>query len=423
VTNRKIGLKEVRGLKNNEILWDRSVPGFGVRRQQSETISYFLKYRTSDGRQRWLTIGRHGAPWTPELARQEALKILGQVVAGDDPSALRAEVRHGLTVSDLCDQYLVEAESGRLLTRRKIAKKTSTIATDRGRIDRHIKPLLGSSKVSVVSGADVERFMHAVAEGKTAGKIKTDRKRGLAIVKGGKGAATRTVGLLGAIFSYAVRAGIRSDNPVHGVMRFADGRRDRRLTDSEYQQIDKALCDAQAKAIWPFAIGAIRFLLLSGWRSGEVLGLKWSELDLDRRTARLTDTKTGRSLRPLSARVCAVLRSTPKLSNYVFPASRGDGRMTGFPKIWARIMKANSVSPEVTPHTLRHSYASLASDLGYSEATIAVLVGHRGSSITSRYIHSADAVLVQASDAIAEQIDALSKGVIVNFRERMRVSA
>lgn len=96
--------------------------------------------------------------------------------------------------------------------------------------------------------------------------------------------------------------------------------------------------------------------------------------------------------------------------------------MTGFPKIWARIMKINSVSVEITPHTLRHSYASLASDLGYSEATIAVLIGHKGASITSRYIHAADAVLMQATDAIAERIDALSKGVIIHFRERVGVS-
>ncbi|NDE85993.1 MAG: DUF4102 domain-containing protein [Gammaproteobacteria bacterium] len=422
MTSRKIALKEVRTLNPGEILWDGSIPGFGVRRQKSDGIYYFLKYRTADGRQRWLTIGRHGAPWTPDLARQEAVKILGEVVTGDDPSASRAELRRGLTVSTLCDQYLVEAESGRLLTRRKIAKKTSTLATDRGRIERHIKPLLGSLKVSAVNRADVEKFMHAVAAGKTAGRTKTGRKRGLAIVKGGRGTATRTVGLLGAIFSHAVRAGMRSDNPVHGVMRFADGRRDRRLADSEYQQIDKALCAAHAQAIWPFAIGAIRFLLLTGWRSGEVLGLRWSELDLDRRTARLTDTKTGRSIRPLSTRACAVLRSLPKLSTYVFPASRGEGRMTGFPKIWARIMKINSVSVEITPHTIRHSYASLASDLGYSEATIAVLIGHKGASITSRYIHAADAVLMQATDAIAERIDALSKGVIIHFRERVGVS-
>src|SRR5262249_60830394 len=107
-------------------------------------------------------------------------------------------------------------------------KKASTLATDRGRIHRHIKPLLGRRPVASVTRADVEAFMHDVASGKTAGKTKT-KPRGLAHVRGGRGTASRTVGLLGAIFTYAVRHQIRLDNPVHGVLRPADGRRERRL--------------------------------------------------------------------------------------------------------------------------------------------------------------------------------------------------
>src|SRR5260370_292231 len=124
-------------------------------------------------------------------------------------------------------------DAGRLLTRRKVAKKSSTLATDRGRIARHIKPQLGSMAVAAVAREDIEGFMHAVAEGKTAARIKT-KKRGLARVRGGRGTASRTVGLLGAIFSYAVRHRMRRGNPVPGVMRFADGRRQRRLRDEGY---------------------------------------------------------------------------------------------------------------------------------------------------------------------------------------------
>src|SRR5205823_7392118 len=123
--------------------------------------------------------------------------------------------------------------AGRLLTRRRGAKKPSTLMTDRGRIARHIKPLLGRMAVAAVTREDIERFMHGVAEGKTAGRIKTGRF-GLARVKGGRGTATRTVGLLGAIFAYAVHQGVRTDNPVHGVVRYADGRRERRLSEDEY---------------------------------------------------------------------------------------------------------------------------------------------------------------------------------------------
>src|SRR6476661_3841431 len=119
----------------------------------------------------------------------------------------------------------------------------------------------------------------------------------MAHVRGGKGTASRTVGLLGAIFTYAVRHRMRSDNPVHGVMRFADGRRERRLSDDEYAALGVALRKGEADGIWPAAVAMARFLALTGWRSGEALGLRWSELDLARRTARLADTKTGQSTR------------------------------------------------------------------------------------------------------------------------------
>jgi integrase len=77
--------------------------------------------------------------------------------------------------------------------------------------------------------------------------------------------------------------------------------------------------------------------------------------------------------------------------------------MSGFKKLWKRIAKLGELSPDVTPHVLRHSFASLAADLGYSEPVIATLVGHQGRSTTSRYLHSADAVLLAAADAVADR--------------------
>jgi integrase len=115
----------------------------------------------------------------------------------------------------------------------------------------------------------------------------------------------------------------------------------------------------------------------------------------------LLDTKTGKSVRPLSHAACDVLRSLTRFGDLVFPATRGDGSMVGFPKQWAKIRKLGELPPDVTAHTFRHSFASLAGDLGYSESTIAALVGHKGRSITSRYVHAADVVLLAAADAVA----------------------
>jgi integrase len=326
------------------------------------------------------------------------------VADGADPSAdKQAKRKAATTVSELCDLYLADAEAGRLLTRRQTSKKPSTLVTDRGRVVRHIKPLLGRLSVAAVTREDVDGFMHAVAEGKTAGKTKTAKKHGLAHVRGGRGTASRTVGLLGAIFSYAVRHRMRTDNPVRGITRFADGKRQRRMSDDDYNALGAALRKGEAQGIWPPALAATRFLALTGWRTGEALALRWDDVDFTRRTATLGDTKTGRSVRPLSHAACDVLRRLTKAGELVFPATRGNGRMTGFPKMWARIAALGELPADVTPHTLRHSFASLAGDLGLSEPTIGALIGHKGQTITSRYIHSADAVLLAAADAAANR--------------------
>lgn len=412
----RIGLRQVRALKPGQTVWEETTPGFGARRQKGHAVAYVLYYRTTEGRQRWQTIGRHGAPWTPDTARVEAKRLLGDVVQGSDPAAEARALRKAETVSELLDLYWADAEAGILLTRLRKPKKSSTLLSDKGRIEKHIRPLLGPMKVRAVSRDDVEEFMRAVSDGKTAARVKTGKKRGLSNVRGGRGTASRTVGLLSGIFTYAVRHRMRSDNPVHGVVRAADARRERRLSDEEYGALGEALRraeernaeDGKAKArgkIWAPALACARFLALTGWRSGEALALQWSEIDPAKRTTLLGDTKTGQSVRPLSHAACDLLRDLPHIgrTGLVFPPSRGEGRMTGFRKLWNRVTKLGGLPADVTPHVLRHSFASLAADIGYSEPTIAALVGHKGHMITSRYVHSADAVLLAAADAVARR--------------------
>ena len=420
----RIALRDVRQLQPGERLWDSAVSGYGARRQKSQAVAYFVFYRTKEGRQRWHTIGRHGAPWTPDTARAEAKKILGQAAAGEDPSGAKQSQRRAKTVSELCDLYMSDANHGRLLTRRKVSKKASTIITDRGRIERHIKPLLGKYKVSAVTREDVDAFMHDVAGGRTAARLRTGNPRGLANVRGGRGTASRTVGLLGAIFTYAVRHRMRADNPAHGVIRFADGRRERRLSSEEYAKLGQALREAESERAWPPAIAAVRFLAFTGWRSGEVLNLRWSEIDLERRVARLPDTKTGFSLRPLSRTACDLLEKIPGREGLVFRSTRGPTPMSGFSKVWKRLLcRSGSFPADVTPHVLRHSFISLAADLGLSEPAIAALVGHSRHTVTSRYIHSADAVLLAAADQVSGETallmgERLGTGAVVPFRGR-----
>jgi Arm DNA-binding domain len=142
------------------------------RRQTGSVVSYCLMYRTADGRKRTFTIGKHGSPWTPATARQEARRLLREVAKGRDPAGDKLAERRAITVIELCQQYLAEVEAGRLLTRRKAAKTESPLISDRGRIARYIVPLLGRMPVKTVRRDDVERFTHDVAAGVTAGKQK-----------------------------------------------------------------------------------------------------------------------------------------------------------------------------------------------------------------------------------------------------------
>ncbi len=401
---------EVATIAPNSTLWDAgkgAVSGFGARRQKGDAVAYFVKFRTKTGKQRWHTIGRHGAPWTPDMARTEAKRILGEVARGGDPSQEKLTERRAETVADICALYREATQAGRLLTRRGAAKKAATLDGDRGRIDRHILPVLGAMKIKDVTRRDVENFRDAVAEGRTAVSVKTG-KRGLARVTGGKGTSTRALGLLGAIFSYAVREGFRPDNPVTGVDRHAYQNRRRRLSSSEYSALLGAL-DRPPDNLWPNGVEATRFLLFTGWRRGEALKLKWRDLDLDANIARLEETKTGFSARPLSAVARDIINSRPRAGTYVFPAPNGDCPLASFPKIWSRIAASAELPADVTPHVFRHSYASLAADMGYSEPVIAALIGHKGQSVTSRYTHAADAVLVAAANAIAERISSMGK--------------
>src|SRR5262245_52356929 len=256
----RIGQRHIKALRPGQVVWDSAVIGFGARRQRSEAVSYFVFYRTAEQRQRWHTIGRHGAPWVPDTARDEARRLLGDVARGKDPAGAKQTGRKAVAVAELCDRYLADANAGLVLTRFGQAKRASTLAIDVGRIERHIKPLIGALAVGAVTDADIRNLRDAVAAGKTACHMKTGR-RGLARVRGGKGTATRVLRLLGGIFTFAVAHGMRVDNPVRGVPQFRDGQRDRRLAGTEYLTLGKALRGADKRA-WPPAVAAALFLAL-----------------------------------------------------------------------------------------------------------------------------------------------------------------
>lgn len=245
----KISKRTLDALKTpgrDTVHWDYELKGFGVRVRPGGSRTFIVQYRNAQGRERKVTVGQHGK-LTADEARDEAKRLLAEVALKRDPVMTRQVERTAMTVRELCTLYLADCESGQVLGRGGKPKKASTLITDRGRIERHIIPLMGAKLAKDIAPADVKAFLKDVAAGKTAATVKTDKLRGKAIVTGGKGTARRTVGLMGGLFSFAVENGYMPQNPVRGVKRGADGKREFRLEPKEYRALGRTLSDAEGK--------------------------------------------------------------------------------------------------------------------------------------------------------------------------------
>lgn len=386
-------------------LWCNELRGFGVYIHPTGRRTYFVDYRTGDGGRRRMTIGRHGAI-TTDQARKLAIETMGGIVLQKgDPLLERKTRRSSLTIAELCDQYVAAVERGLIIGRAGQPKRSTTLSTDRGRIARHIKPLLGKKLVIDLDRSDVIRFMRDVHSGKTAVRNRSGKNGARVMVTGGPGTAARTTGLLGGILTYAVDEGIIENNPARGVRRPADRQRDRRLTRDEYRKLGEALTGELSELDARQAVTGVWLLALTGCRLGEIVTLRWSEVDAASGCLRLTDSKTGPSTRPAGHAAFDVLSDTLRVDSnpYVLPAMRGALYYRGLAGYITRLMKRAELEG-VTAHTLRHSFASVAGDLGYSDSTIGSLLGHSGSTMTSRYVHRLDTVLVAAASKIANEV-------------------
>ncbi|MBF0153663.1 MAG: tyrosine-type recombinase/integrase [Magnetococcales bacterium] len=391
ITKRTVDAIEVSD--KDDYLWDNELRGFGVKVTPARKRIYLVQYRAGN-RTRRVTIGPHG-PLTPEQARKEAIQLLGLVAEGQDPAEMKHAAKQIPTVAELCDQYLREGVA---------TKKPSTLATDRGRIERHIKPLLGNYRVDEVLKTDVTRFLQAVAEGKTSIDVKTGF-RGRAIVTGGKGTATRTLGLLGAIFAFAVEHRYRTDNPTKSVKKFKHNKRERFLTADELSRLGGTLRRSAEDGGNLYGIAAIRLLLFTGCRRGEVLKLEWAHVDLEQGCLRLPDPKTGAKVVHLGEPAIQLLRNLPRADGqpYVFPGLVHGKPLVGLHRIWTKI-RDEAQLPNLRIHDLRHGFASIGVMSGMGLPIVGALLGHKTPTVTDRYAHLADDPLKMAANSIATTI-------------------
>ena len=293
-------------------VWDTEVRGFGVRVEPSGRKTFIARYRVGGGRtgiQRQATIGRYGTI-TPDQARKLARRTLAAAADGEDPvGTVRSNRQPAITIAEVCDWYLEQARVGRIRGREGRLIKPSTLAMDRSRIETHVKALLGRKPVGALSSQDFEEMQAKIALGKTAKQVLDDgptRKRG-GVASGGEAVAARTLGMLSTILEHAVRHRLIAHNPAKGARKFAGRRRTLRLTLEQVRSLGEHMREAAHQGESSTGLRVIRFILLSGFRRDEALGVEPSWLFEG--GVNLPDSKSGPQVRPIGAAAMDVLRA------------------------------------------------------------------------------------------------------------------
>ena len=400
--------------RRDTFLWDGELRGFGVRVKPSGTKTFIIQHRNLEGRTRRCVIGQYGV-LTVEQARDMAQKKLAAVIDGADPSAERHAIRQGFTVSALCDWYLTEAEAGRLIGRNRRPIKASSLSGDRSRIALHIKPLIGNRVVSQLKLADIERLQGDIAAGRTARARKIGRGGQTA---GGIGVAARAISTLRSLLNHARRLGLIEVSPATGVRIMAPQKLKRYLSAGEIRHLGKVMTQMEREGEHPTGLAAIRVMLLTGFRRMEVLAMRKEWVQPDDNLVRFPDTKSGPQIRVAGDAAMTVLEAQAlrSHSHYIFPADWGDGHFIGVVRVLQRVCMRAGLD-EVTPHTLRHSFASMAAAQGFSELTISGLLGHAPRGVTQRYVHLDTALIIAADQVAAEIARLLDGGELRSMRE------
>ncbi|HBM89341.1 MAG TPA: integrase [Rhodobiaceae bacterium] len=379
--------------KSDYFVWDTQLPGFGIRVYPTGRKVYLIQYRAGSDTRRY-KLGHHGH-LTVQQARKAAQAKLGEVAMGGDPSRDRQRENKRPTMSQVCDEYL-EYGCGH--------KKASTIQADTYRLERHIRPVFGRRKVDSISQADITKFMKLVASGHTPKNVKT-KPRGRAVFKGGTGTANRTVQLLGGIFTFAIQQGHCALNPVHGIKKFKEGKRERFLSKSEFERLGEALRSLETVGECRLAVQAIRLIALTGCRKSEVTDLEWKHIDWQHANLQLPDTKTGYRNIPIAGEALNLLRKLEEekfCDRWVFPNSVG-GPLRDLRKIWLKAIERAQL-PGVRLHDLRHSYASMAISSGSSLYEVSKILGHRSQETTARYAHLSDGAIALQTEKTSRAI-------------------
>ena len=368
--------------QGKEITTDTDVAGFGARVTANGARSFVLRYSTRSGRERTFTIG-DATVWRTTDARDKARELRRQVDDGGDPLGEIEAERAAPTMLELIERFRAE----------HLSKKRPRTAREYSHVLRlHVEPHFGQhTKVADVTFADVDGLHRKVTK------------------SGATYQANRVVAMLSKMFALAVKWRMRPDNPCRGIERNKEYHRRRYLSSDELVRLVEALGKHPDRP----AADAIRLLLLTGARRGEVLAMKWDHVEDGIWSKPPSSTKQREHHQvPLSAPALQLLadirkRQRPR-ADFVFPSHGVTGHRVELKKDWAAICKAAGIEG-LRLHDLRHSYASQLVSGGASLPLIGALLGHSNPNTTSRYAHLFADPLREATEKVGAVIVAAGK--------------
>ena len=332
-----------------------------------------------------MTVGRHDVLHADQ-ARQRAALIIARIKAGEEPVPLPLAARGngGPTVADLAVRYLEEHVEVRL--------KPNTQRQVRGVLRRHILPALG--KMPLVA---IERAQAVDLQQKLCDRPVT---------------ANTAVKVLSHMYRLGEGWGMVPEgcNPCRSIEKYPERRRERFLTDTEFDRLGRVLDEAvDSGSASPIAVAAIRLMMLTGCRKNEILTLRWTDVDLEAGELHLGDAKAGPRTVHLPPTAVRLLKTLPRREGcpWVFPGEDREGRFSGggLDYVWQAV-RTHAELEDVRLHDLRHSFASRALALGETLPVIGKLLGHNDIETTARYAHLARDSIHEAAERIAGSVAA-----------------